>query len=210
MEPRGPWCFCFPPIVCNLGACEIFWTDSPSIPSSGYYLLHYRSNCSKDDGYQLLDIKHQQDNQLTAPICNQDTDSSHHQTHWSSGKLEYQSLACIFMYPGISSTLSQKISLVCSKMRDVCSVRKGHERTDRQRSGVIISGTEAACEYQEPHHQSLSHSFKHLTSLQCEQACLKRLLMLGAPSVAHLQHIFSEYWECHSPTFSYSCSALHR
>lgn len=205
MESRGPQCFCFPPVICNLGACGIFWTDSPSTLSSGYYLLHYRSNCSKDDGYQLLDIKYQQDNQLTAPISHQDTDSSHHQTHWSSGKLE---LVSIYMYPGISSTLPQKNSLLCSKMRGVCSIRKGHVRTD------MIWGN---CQwylscmwvYWEPHHQSLSHSFKHLTSLQCEQACLKRLLMLGAPYVAHLQHIFSEYWECHSPTFSCSHSALH-
>lgn len=34
------------------------------------------------------------------------------------------------MYPGISSTLPQKNSLLCSKMRGVCSIRKGHVRTD--------------------------------------------------------------------------------
>lgn len=96
-----------------------------------------------------------------------------------------------------------KKPLICSKMRDACSVRKGHERTDIQCFGVIVSGTRNLIIRAFP-------SVKHLRSLQCEQACLKRLLVLGTPSVAHLQHIFSEYWHCHSPTFSYSHSALHQ
>lgn len=56
---------------------------------------------------------------------------------------------------------------------------------------------------------SLSHSFKYLRSLQCEQVCLKMLVMSEAPSVAHSQHILSGDRECHSPTFSYSHAFLH-
>lgn len=33
--------------MCNLGVCGIFWIDS--LPYS--HLLHYRNNCSKDEGY---------------------------------------------------------------------------------------------------------------------------------------------------------------